>query len=162
MPNKTEDWLDDLLDRHPNEPVPTGFAARLAARLDRGPGELTAPADRSNTEYRPHQTTMQRFLRPLLTVAAAGLLLSIGFMLGAGAGPDFNEILINSGDQNISSDINEIYEMRELLDSWELMSDQELEHSFRQMNDEDSGWLEDLLQDSASEEKPSLDGGLEE
>jgi hypothetical protein len=30
------------------------------------------------------------------------------------------------------------------------------------MNDEDSGWLEDLLQDSASEENPSLDGGLEE
>ncbi|MBC8404924.1 MAG: hypothetical protein H8E15_06845 [Planctomycetes bacterium] len=144
MPNKTEDWLDDLLDRHPSEPVPTGFAARLAARLDR------------------RQANMHRFLRPLLTVAAASLLLSIGFMMGAGAGPDFNKIQIGSGDPIISSDINEIYEMRELLGSWELMSDQELENSFRQMNDEDSGWLEDLLQDSASDEDPPLDSGQEE
>jgi|GEM_PF-839739 hypothetical protein len=162
MPNKTEDWLDDLLDRHPHEPVPTGFAARLDARLDRSPGQITGSADSPSTEFRRHQTTMHRFLRPLLTVAAAGLLLSIGFMMGAGAGPDFNKIQIGSGDPVISSDINEIYEMRELLDSWELMSDQELENSFRHMNDEDSGWLEDLLQDSASEENPSLDGGLEE
>ncbi len=141
MPNKTNDWLDDLLDRHPAEPVPSGFAERVHEKV----------------HTQRHQTTVHRFAKPLLTMAAAALLVSIGFMMGAGAGPDFKQINIGDGDSSASTDpeIEEIYQARELLDSWELMSDSDLEMGFRQLNEEDSDWLDELLVE------PNADGGAD-
>lgn len=141
MPNKTNDWLDDLLDRHPAEPVPSGFAERVRSKLDSDQRAPAAP------EHEHHETVIHRLAKPLLTMAAAALLVSIGFMMGAGQGPDYNTFNLGTGDNTADADreIEEIYQVRELLDSWELMSDEDLEMSFRQLNDMDSEWLDDLL-----------------
>ncbi len=141
MPNKTNDWLDDLLDRHPGESVPSGFADRLQQRLQ--------TKDTASDEVERHETKIHRFAKPILTMAAAALLVSIGFMMGAGQGPDYGVLDIGKGGQTAETDpeIEEIYEMRELLDSWELMSDEDLEMSFRQLTETDSEWLDELLEE---------------
>ena len=163
MPNKTNDWLDDLLDRHPAEPVPSGFAERVqqAVADERSTSQAAGPKSAANLGGgQPHQTTFHRFARPLLTMAAAALLVSLGFMMGAGAGPDFQQVTIGNGGSTASTDpeIDEIYQVRELLDSWELMSDSDLEMSFRQLNEEDSDWLDELLVEPGADDGANSDG----
>lgn len=161
MPNKTNDWLDDLLDRHPAEPVPSGFAERVKQQLaqdEATPVDLVGSTE--SMEPVVHDTVLHRFTKPLLTAAAAALLISIGYMMGAGAGPDFRQIDLGDGPASADTDqeIEEIYQARDLLDSWELMSDSDLEMSFRQLNEQDADWLEELLVDPAEANGGDEDG----
>ena len=57
----------------------------------------------------------------------------------------FRKIELDPGGQLAETEIEEIYQNRELLLSWDLISDQELELSFRQLEDEEAGWLDDLV-----------------
>ena len=141
MPNKNNDWLSDVLDRHPAEPVPQGFADSLKERLDQGP---CPPQDfeRPSIFTSPQ---LQRWSKPFLRTAAASLLLGIGYMLGASSVTGFGKIELDPGGQLAETEIEEIYQNRELLQSWDLISDQDLELSFRQLEDEEAGWLDDLL-----------------
>ncbi len=127
----TEDWLDDLLDRHPGEPVPPGFAQRLRGRIEAEEGQAP-PAG--------------RILRPVfgswLARSAAGLLLlAVGFWLGRDQPevevlppPSTGEAEIAGGGELSSEFLDELdalYQDQALLDSWELLVDEDLELGLR-------------------------------
>ncbi len=144
MPSKKNDWLSEALDRHPAEPVPQGFAESLKERLGRDFELKPHPAQDFEEPSILTSPRFQRWAKPFLATAAAALLLGIGFMLGAGSGTGFGKIELDPGGQLAETEIEEIYQNRELLLSWDLISDQELELSFRQLEDEEAGWLDDL------------------
>jgi hypothetical protein len=153
MPNKTDDWFDRLLDRHPSEPVPAQFLQTLRTRIAE-----EVPIDRagfgaargSDTEGRALQ-----ILRPLLVAAAAVLLVSFGYMMGAGSSPEFNQITIHPEGQMAQSDLEQIFQDREILQSWDLTSDADLELVFRKLSEEEDQWLDDLLSDDAADKSAS-------
>jgi len=116
-----DDWLDDALDRLPPEAVPEGFADRVMARLAR---ELPPP----------------RAARPLLRgpwsrwatrSAAALLLLAVGFWFGQGAPIPRPEVRSSDDAVTASGELLEMYRNQELLDSWDLVTDGELELGLR-------------------------------
>jgi hypothetical protein len=108
------DWLNQILDKHPVEPVPPGFKIRLMSRI-RG------------LEGRGARTSALRI--PLL-LAAAFLILATGYWMGMGAPQlDSPSPIIMQGDL-ASLDLEELYENRNLLEAWELLQDPELELGF--------------------------------
>ena len=78
MPNKTKDWLDDALDAVPTQPVSFGFRSELRDRL-------VAEGLREAPEAAP-AGRLHRMLRPLMTAAAAVLLVAVGAIAVAGLG----------------------------------------------------------------------------
>ena len=106
------DWMDDLLDRHPGEPVPPGFHERLKARL----------ADEPATQG----PVLRPGFRRLLPMAAAAIVfLGIGFWLGR-AGDPLGEDPGRPSEETVS--IEEIdLENLDLLQSWDLVLDESLE-----------------------------------
>ncbi|RMH05029.1 MAG: hypothetical protein D6702_01610 [Planctomycetota bacterium] len=130
----TDDWIDDLLDRHPGEPVPDGFAARLRRRI---------AAEAEGRTRAGAETAPGRLLRPpawrwSARLAAAAALLVLGFWLGRGAppvevgpsGPD-GEAVTAAGGLVDSELLEELYEYQDLLESWDLASDAEAELALR-------------------------------
>jgi hypothetical protein len=128
MRNMTDPWLDDLLDRHPGEPVPDGFAERLRARIR---AEEAAPAP----VLRP------RFGGWAGRAVAAALLLAAGFWLGRGrpevdvvpAGPGAEPV--NAGGAEVDSafldQLEVLYEDQELLEDWDLVVGEDYELALR-------------------------------
>ncbi len=131
----TDPWLDDLLDRHPGEPVPEGFAQRLRARIE---------AEEADPE--PAPAPAGELLRPafgswLARGVAAALLLAVGFWLGRDqpavdlepAGPAEEALTAEGGevDSAFLEQLDQLYQDQELLDSWDLVANEELELALR-------------------------------
>ncbi|MCH2100595.1 MAG: hypothetical protein MK209_01535 [Planctomycetes bacterium] len=133
MPNKTEDWLNSALDAVPSQPAPFGFRRDLRDRLVREglcTESIEAPAGR-----------FHRFVSPLLSAAAALLLIAVGYQLGAGEGSHVATV-IDSGGSIAEADLIDLYEMREVIDAWDLAEDAALERAFAAL---DETWVEELL-----------------
>lgn len=107
------DWLSDLLDRHPGEPVPPEFSVRLISRI-----RAEEPSRRSHL-----------FRWPLRLAAAAAVLavLGLGYWLGMGAPSLRQPQRIGTPGDMAALEIEEIWRNRELLDSWELIHDPDLQ-----------------------------------
>ncbi len=106
------DWLDDALDRHEGEPVPSGFAFRLNRRI-----------------ARQARSRLLRFRWPLM-LAASFLILTTGYWLGMGAPALSQPTQIGRPGDLASLELAEIYHNRELLEAWELLQDPDLELGF--------------------------------
>lgn len=135
MPNKTENWLDDALDAVPTQPVSFGFRRDLQDRLVQeglrgAPGKT--PAGR-----------LHRIVRPFLTAAAAALLIAVGYQLGDGNGNHATAIM-DEGGSLAEADLIDLYEMREVIDVWDLAEDAALERAFAAS---DEAWVDELLTD---------------
>jgi hypothetical protein len=150
MPNKTDDWCERLLDRHPSEPVPTGFLSDLRERLA---GQTTTELSPRARNHDP-QNLAYRWLRPLLAAVAAVLLVGIGYLLGVGSSPEFQQITVYPGTQMAQSDLDELFQNREILQSWDLTSDADLELTFRQLAAEEDDWISNLLEQAQSDGQP--------
>lgn len=128
------EWLDDVLDQHPGAPVPEGFAERVLAAVG---------------EEQPTQHKGGRLLQFSSLAAAAALLLAVGFWMGQGADPLRTPINPGIGGATAELDVAELYDNRELLEDFELLSDAELELAFQ---DESSGtWILDVPLEDSSE-----------
>ncbi len=139
MPNNNDFWLDDMLDQCPGAEVPEGFAERLHQRLqhdDPGVAEVpcTGLADMPRTGLAPiwRLSFGKRLAQAGLTAAAALLLITGGYWLGAGEGSGFAVIEVDDGGDLAVSDIQEIFRNREILETWELATDDQLEFLFHQ------------------------------
>ena len=135
------DWLDDILDTHPGATPPDGFAVRVAARArGEGRGRLL-------------------FLPRLTAAAAAGLLLlAAGYWMGRGAPSLHDGIRLAETAPSAALEIDEIWRDRELLESMDLLSADDLELAFR---DATAGtWL--LDEALPVEEDPSAAEGQDE
>jgi hypothetical protein len=108
------DWLDDILDAHPGDTPPEGFAARVAAQArGTGRGRLLA------------------FPRFAAASAAGLLLLAAGYWMGRGA-PDLHDgIRLNQEVPSAALGVDEMWRDRELLESLDTLSAEELEMAFR-------------------------------
>ena len=122
----TADWLDDLLDRHPGEPVPQGFRSRLRRRLEQeGLQESAAAAAGRQAAVTPSHP--RSFGRWIPVAVAAGLLLFLGgFWAGRGA-PSLSSSGPSPDPELASLELVELYRNQELLEAWPLVADGELE-----------------------------------
>lgn len=138
------DWLDDLLDRDPGEPVPPGFAEAVLARVARvaregagggsGPGEgATAPAGRV---LRPVFGSAGRWL---VTAAVAVVFLGVGFWMGRGRPEVHTSSPDLGGVATAEVDLDELWENREVLEDLDLATDPDLELALRDLTT--GGWL---------------------
>jgi hypothetical protein len=137
MPNKTDDWLDDALDAVPTQSVPSDFRDALQARLE-AEGLRVAPRIRTS------EPVILRLVRPLVTAAAAALLLAVGYQLGAG-GENHATTSIDTDGAIAEADLLDLYEMRDVIESWDLASDAELDPGFASMQAGDAAWVDELL-----------------
>ena len=108
------DWLDEVLARHPAEPVPPGFKIRLMSRI--------------------HQDSPRRgrvlSLRIPLLLAAGLVILVTGSWMGMGA-PTLSSPIQVGGEGDLASlNLEELYDNRNLLEAWELLQDPDLELGF--------------------------------
>ncbi|MAW59804.1 MAG: hypothetical protein CMJ94_03090 [Planctomycetes bacterium] len=127
--------MDDALDAVPTQPVSFGFRSELRDRL-------VAEGLREAPEAAP-AGRLHRMLRPLMTAAAAVLLVAVGYQLGNGGGNHATTI-IDSDGAIADADLIDLYEMREVISAWELAEDAALEPAFAAMA-QDEAWVEDLL-----------------
>ncbi|HJM39708.1 MAG TPA: hypothetical protein QGG59_06295 [Planctomycetota bacterium] len=103
------DWIDNILDQHPGESVPTDFGARVDSRID-DEGHLL--------EHHPRSWWPK--------AAAAALLLAFGFWLGKGR-PDISTIQEGPATTAVSADeMAEMFQAQEVLESWEFVADDSL------------------------------------
>lgn len=130
------EWLDDVLDQHPGAPVPEGFAERVMHAV----AEEQAPPKAGG-----------HLLRLASFAAAAALLLAVGFWMGHGADPMRTPTNGNVGAETAELDVTELYNNRELLEDFELLSDAGLELVFQ---DESTGtfMLDVPLEDTSAED----------
>lgn len=131
------DWLDDILDQDTPEPVPEGFLARVLDEVSAEEG--TKPAAGSN-----HHTSGGRLLHfPQLfgMTAAAIVLVAAGFWMGHGARPMEQGPAVTGGPENAELDLEELYRNRELLEAFDVLSDEELESAF--LDAETGTWVLD-------------------
>lgn len=137
------DWLDDALDRLPGAEPPADFAARTVARAR---GE--------------RRGILHRFPRVTAAAAAGLMLLAVGYWLGRGA-PELHDTpgLYESPDA-AALNLDEIYADRELLESLELLADDELELAFRDVAE--GTWLLDETVPGSGEEGASNGAGEEQ
>jgi hypothetical protein len=148
MQNKTSDWLEDALDALPTQPPSLAFRGDLQARLQReGLRAATsvmqsAPAGRGFAE----QGRLLPFARALLTAAAAVLLISLGYQLGADSG-NHGTTIIDSSGAIAEADLIDLYEMRDVIEGWEMTADAELEPGFQAIAAADETWVDEILTD---------------
>ena len=122
-----DDWLDGLLDRHPGAPVPEDFGERVRARLRAEEAPVLAGPWRRR-----------------LSLAAAGLmLLAGGYWLGRGAPEPSAPVLVDEQPavesaggprEELDDLVLEIYENRDLLESFSTLTDAGLEILFREQD----------------------------
>ena len=140
MQNKTKDWLSEALDTLPPEVPPLAFPTELDARLRREglrPDASNAPSPAGR---------LLSFVRPVVTAAAAALLLAIGYQLGAESS-NHAETVIDSDGAIAEADLIDLYEMREVIEAWDLASDADLESGFQALAAEDEAWVDEFLAD---------------
>jgi hypothetical protein len=128
------DWLNEVLDKHPAEPVPPGFKIRLMSRI----------------QGRSASRTRLPGLRLPLLLAAALMILATGYWMGMGAPQLSTPSPIRIEGDLASLDLEELYENRNLLEAWELLQDPELELGFG----ESVAGVWDYGAESASLEQP--------
>ncbi|MHC4822661.1 MAG: hypothetical protein ACYTEP_01425 [Planctomycetota bacterium] len=119
------DWLDDILDRDTPEPVPEGFTERVVAAAQAEPTHESSPEGATPTQGRllqlPHLFGM---------ATAAALILAVGFWIGQGARPLHQEPVLGSGPDNAFLDLEELYRNREVLEDFDILSDEDLDQVF--------------------------------
>ena len=86
---------------------------------------------------------LHRMVRPLMTAAAAVLLIAVGYQLGDGNGNHATMIMDQDGSL-AEADLIDLYEMREVIDAWDLAEDAALERAFAAS---DEVWVDELLTD---------------
>lgn len=135
------DWLEDILDRDTPESVPEGFAERVvqAARAEAAAGASGG----SNPEPQGRLLHLPHFLG---LASAAALLLAVGFWIGQGAQPLHQEPVLGSGPDNASLDLEELYRNREVLEDFEILSDEELNEVF--LDVEAGTWVLDYAEEA--------------
>lgn len=111
------DWIDDLLDRHPCEPVPPDFAERVRAAVD------SSSAGGRKTPGSP-RVLRPGFKRLLPAAAAAVVFLAVGFFLGRDA--SFLGLSGTGETVSIEAPVDDLEELR-LLQAWELVADESLD-----------------------------------
>lgn len=116
--NSEPDWLEEALDRHPGEPVPEGFAARLRARLD---------AERPLAPAGGGRLLLWRWLP---VAAAAAVFLAVGFWLGRGARPLHRPQVVPGGESLAAADLEDMFQQREVLEDLPLVTDDALDLAF--------------------------------
>jgi len=162
MQNKDKDWLDDALDHLPSEGAPDGFASRLQQRLQsEGLREaahrlvaVSVPESSSAKSMATTATTTAtwppRWVRSVVTAAAAALLVGAGYQWGAGA-RNVGELQIDSGGELALSEVSELYEIRDVLETWDLSADADLEVGMQLLAEEQSAILDELLAEGDDE-----------
>ncbi|MFK5955659.1 MAG: hypothetical protein QM477_04345 [Planctomycetota bacterium] len=114
------DWLDEILDCDTPESVPEGFAARVVA---------AAQADGADVE-RDGRGRLISFPQLMSMTAAAVLLLSVGFWMGQGADAVHQPVAIGQGPENAMLNLDELYQNREVLEAFDILSDEALDSAF--------------------------------
>lgn len=109
---ENRDPLSDLLDRHPGEPVPEDFAIRVMNRI--------------RVEPAPHGRLLA-WPRRIALAAGALVVLGLGYWLGMGAPALREPQRIGIPGDVAVLDLQEIYRNRDLLESWELLVDPEVQ-----------------------------------
>jgi hypothetical protein len=135
MPKPTESWLEQLLHRHPGEKAPDWFLDGVRNRL--------------NVANDPPQG-LSIWWKRAATIAAAGLLWVGGYFLGQGGG--WKSATETNGASLTATELQEImaiYENRDILQSWGMLGDADLELGFRDA--EGGTWLLDTV-DALEEE----------
>ena len=94
---------------------------------------------------------MLAFVRPLLTAVAAVLLVTFGYQLGADSG-NHGTTMIDSSGAIAEADLIDLYEMRDVIESWEMTADAELEPGFQAISAADETWI-----DEDSDGRPGVD-----
>lgn len=130
------DWLDDILDHDTPEPVPEGF---LAGVLDK----VSVEQDRPQAAETHRGGGRLLHLPQLLGMAAAAIVLvAAGFWMGHGARPMEAEPSLLGGPENASLDLEELYRNREVLEAFDVLSDEDLESAF--LDAEAGTWVLDF------------------
>jgi hypothetical protein len=146
MQNKTKDWLEDALGALPTQPPSLAFRDELQARLQREGLRTASEAKRTSRDAaRPVEAgRVLAIVRPLLTAAAAALLVTIGYQLGADSG-NHGTTIIDSSGAIAEADLIDLYEMRDVIEGWEMTADAELEPGFQAIATEDETWIDEIL-----------------
>ncbi|MBT3341235.1 MAG: hypothetical protein HOM34_00830 [Planctomycetes bacterium] len=116
------DWLTNSLDELPLEPVPTGFADAVRARVDRECG--------AKSHQKRGKLLVGVFPKVAAAFIAASLLLAVGFWAGAGAKPIYRSISGGVLGESAVLTVDELFENRVSLESWELVLDGKAEMGF--------------------------------
>ncbi|KAA3611550.1 MAG: hypothetical protein DWQ01_05525 [Planctomycetota bacterium] len=135
----TSDWLDDLLDEHPNEPVPAGFRERVLAKVKA-----------EEPQQNRGRVLFGLFKKGMISGAAAALLLWVGFWLGRGK-PEVDFTGISHPEALDPTVLAEIYQNQEILQDLDLMTEAEMELPFRVATD--GGLLQEVDLESSPGEQ---------
>lgn len=129
------DWLDDILDQDTPEPVPEGFLAQVLE-------EVSAEQESSGSaSTHPSGGRLLHFPQLLGMTAAAIVLVAAGFWMGHGARPMDTEPTQIGGPENAALDLEEMYRNRDVLEAFEVLSDEDLENAF--LDAETGTWVLD-------------------
>ena len=130
------DWLDDILDHDTPEQAPEGFLAGVLEKV-------SAEQERSQAAPTPRGGGRLLHLPQLLGMAAAAIVLvAAGFWMGHGARPMEAEPHLMGGPENAMLDLEELYRHREVLEAFDVLSDEELENAF--LDAETGTWVLDF------------------
>lgn len=114
------DWLDETLDRDTPESVPEGFAERVAfAAKKEGHASPGVAGGR-----------LISFPQLMSFSAAAVFLLAVGFWMGQGGENLHSPAVLGNGPENAMMDLDELYQNREVLEAYEVLSDDDLDSAF--------------------------------
>lgn len=133
------DWLDDILDHDSPEPVPEGFLARVMEQVPTEEGRVDSSSTLSDDPKVGGR--MLHFPQLLSMTAAAIVLVGAGFWMGHGARPMEQEPAMIGGPENAALDLDELYRNREVLEAFDILSDEELENAF--LDAETGTWVLD-------------------
>jgi len=114
------DWLDEILDRDTPESVPDGFAARVVA----------AAQSASIEKEGGGRGRLISFRQLMSMTAAAVLLLSVGYWMGQGADSMHQPAVMGGGPENAKLNLDELYQNREVLEAFDILSDENLDSVF--------------------------------
>lgn len=114
------DWLDEILDHDTPEPVPEGFAQCV----------VSAAEAEGHSSFGGAGGRLISFPQLMRMAAAAVLLLAVGFWMGQGGDSLHSPAVLGNGPENAMLDLEELYQNREVLEAYEVLSDNELDSAF--------------------------------
>ena len=115
------DWLDEILDRDTPESVPEGFAQRVVSAAKEEGHEDSSELSGGR---------LIRFPQLMSMAAAAVLLLAVGFWMGQGGDRLHSPAVLGNGPENAMLDLDELYQNRDVLEAYEVLSDDALDSAF--------------------------------